>query len=586
MSTAEEELERMLGLESASARRLKDNTASAIDKIKGSPGLDSAIYTLRQTVATTVVGFRNDVRVDAAKQFSEEVGVATEPSGMNDSERGDKASAYYVKSWVNALASDYGGGGGSFGGGGSTDSWDVAVDAAHEASVGALDRIATYEVVDAWNDEHRRNADAHPELQFRRRWYTKKDVYVCKKCGPMHGVYADAGGQFSLNGAPIRWPPLHGDCRCIVITRLVTPDSEPKGGGYMDPNYEGLAHDSVQGQLITRANAMCVRGIDQQRRSVEFVASTDAVDSHGDVIEQASWQLGHYRENPVVLYGHDSRELPIGQATRVEVKNGQLETTIQFASAEANPRAEQVWQLVREGVLRAVSVGFLPTKGAYERRDGSEVFVWKSPVLKEISVVPVPANHEALARMKSAFATREKPMTTQPKNSPVQPGPKSGSAEEINTMSEGNKDLQDKVEKQAATIAKFEVEAKGLTERAEKAEAKLADVSAALKALETEKSALEAQTKALADERDAQKKRADALEATTIDQEVEALVGKKISAAEKPLFVDLRKANPDLFTKMIEQRQPMRLSESVVPPEKADAGNDADLLNELKSAGL
>ncbi len=289
--------------------------------------------------------------------------------------------------------------------------------------------------------------------------------------------------------------------------------------------------------LVTRGEAMCLRAMKPEERSASFVASTEAIDSHGDIIEQASWQLDHFKANPIVLYGHNSRELPIGKATDVAVKNGQLEATIKFASAEANPRAEEVWRLVQEGILKAVSVGFLPTNGNYEVRDGKDVFVWRQPILKEISVVPVPANHEALARIKAAFAADHDSETQ------ALPGNETSNAEK--EVHVDVKELEAKIAVQTASLN---------------------DASAKIKTLETDKAALEAQNKSLVEARDNAIAKADKLEAAVIEQEVDALVGKKISPAQKKTYLALRKSNPDLFTEMVAQLADMNLDKTVTPP--------------------
>lgn len=292
--------------------------------------------------------------------------------------------------------------------------------------------------------------------------------------------------------------------------------------------------------LVTRGEAMCIRAHKAEERTATFVASTEAIDSHGDIVDQASWQLDHFKANPIVLYGHNSRELPIGKATDIAVKNGQLETTIKFASAEANPRAEEVWRLIQEGILKAVSVGFLPTNGNYEVRDGKDVFVWRAPILKEISVVPVPANHEALARMRKALASAPNDSET-----PALPGTDPSNAEK--EVHVDVKELEAKIAVQTASLN---------------------DATAKIKALETDKAALEAQNKSLVEARDAAVAKADKLESTVVEQEVEALVGKKITPAEKPLFVTLRKQNAELFKSMIEQRADLPLDKTVTPIER------------------
>ena len=142
-----------------------------------------------------------------------------------------------------------------------------------------------------------------------------------------------------------------------------------------------------------------VRSIDKAARSATFIASTAAIDSYGEVVDQASWRLDRYRANPVVLFGHQSRELPVGTATSIGLEGGKLVATVQFT--EAHQRARDVWALVAERTLRAVSVGFMPATERSEKRDGRDVVVLADCELIELSIVPIPANPETLMRARA-----------------------------------------------------------------------------------------------------------------------------------------------------------------------------------------
>lgn len=306
--------------------------------------------------------------------------------------------------------------------------------------------------------------------------------------------------------------------------------------------------------LVTRVDALHVCALREAAREADFVASTDTIDAHGEIIDQATWQLEQYKSNPVVLYGHQSRDLPIGQAVKVDVVGGRLECTIRFATAEANPEADKVWRLVTERVLRAVSVGFRPTDGKYEVRDGEEVFVWYAPVLKEISVVAVGANPEALAKMKAAMVAAHTRDETQKRNE--------------TTMTEKElRDALDKSDKALGEERAAHLAAKASLESIQKSAGDLTkavdDSKAKIKALEAEKATREAEhTKAAAD-RDAAIKRADESEAKLIELEVDALIGKKITPVEKDDFVKLRRESPELFKSMVDKRADMKLTERV-----------------------
>ncbi len=292
-----------------------------------------------------------------------------------------------------------------------------------------------------------------------------------------------------------------------------------------------------------------VRNASDESRSFDFVASSAAVDSYDEIVEQ-DWDLSRYRSNPVVLWNHNisarglmpdgESALPIGKASNVRVEGGKLLATITLASAKANPMAERVYHLLKEGILKAVSVGFVPGEVRLEKRaNGDEVYVLAQNELHEISVVPVPANPEAVRRSANLEQLRARmPKTATP---PV--------PEEERDMTE----LEAKLAAKAAELA-----------TAEKA---LADASVSVKALETQNTALVA-------ERDAAREETKALRAQLVDLEVTSLVGTKITAVEKDTFVELALSNRELFEKFISQRSEMPLLRSAMPdaaPVRKDA---------------
>lgn len=287
-------------------------------------------------------------------------------------------------------------------------------------------------------------------------------------------------------------------------------------------------HENPESALVARSHGLHVRSLRAEAREADFVASTDAVDSYEEVVEQ-SWRLDRFKSNPVVLFGHRSRELPIGIATRCEVVNGQLECTLRFVTEDKNPLAEQVWKMVRDGELRAVSVGFVPNTVRVEKRDGRDTYVLADNELHEISVVPIPANPEALAKMKAkAIAAAVRDTTTDAALAAKEP-----------RMSEHEKALAAERDAHVNT------------------QKQLDDARVTLAAVEKQNAVLVA-------ERDAAVERAEKAEAGLIEAEVAALVGVKITPAEKDDFVALRKSNPELFVRFVAQRSALHLTEQVV----------------------
>lgn len=144
---------------------------------------------------------------------------------------------------------------------------------------------------------------------------------------------------------------------------------------------------------------------DSEERIVSFVFSDNTVDRYGDVIDARGWQLDNFRKSPVALFGHrtDAAESVIGKARNVRVEGGRLIGEIEFAEAAVNPTAETVYQMVKGGFLTACSVGFAPVEWSLSKEKGRQGGIdFKRQELLEISVVPVPANPNAIALAKAA----------------------------------------------------------------------------------------------------------------------------------------------------------------------------------------
>jgi HK97 family phage prohead protease len=149
----------------------------------------------------------------------------------------------------------------------------------------------------------------------------------------------------------------------------------------------------------------------QGGREIAFTLSTASVDRSGDVIDQAGWQLDGYRRNPVVLWAHDPRQLPIGRAVEVGVEDGRLRAVAEFVTADLNPQGERVFRMLREGWLGAVSVGFIPLAWDWaEGEDRAGGIDFKRQELTEFSVVPVPANPDTLVETRALAGEGEDPI--------------------------------------------------------------------------------------------------------------------------------------------------------------------------------
>lgn len=135
-------------------------------------------------------------------------------------------------------------------------------------------------------------------------------------------------------------------------------------------------------------------------RKRSFTISTGVRDRDRDTLAVAGWELGNYLKNPVVLWAHMYRELPIARASDVAVVGDELRASAEFAGADLYPFAETVLRMLDGGFLRAVSVGFNPLSHSWNDEQRGVDFLKQE--LMEYSVVPVPANPEALMDAKAA----------------------------------------------------------------------------------------------------------------------------------------------------------------------------------------
>lgn len=134
----------------------------------------------------------------------------------------------------------------------------------------------------------------------------------------------------------------------------------------------------------------------------EFVLSDGSLDRMGDVIEPNGWQLDRIKSDPPVLFNHDRNQI-VGRWTDVRVKDGKLLGRIVWAKSDKWPMGQYIRDLVREGVLRTVSVGFQPVAREPLTKDADKhhgPFRFTKQELLECSLVSVPANPNALALAK------------------------------------------------------------------------------------------------------------------------------------------------------------------------------------------
>ncbi|SVB50765.1 uncharacterized protein METZ01_LOCUS203619, partial [marine metagenome] len=109
--------------------------------------------------------------------------------------------------------------------------------------------------------------------------------------------------------------------------------------------------------------------------------------------------MDDYLKNPIVLAFHDYSR-PVGTTVSHSVTDKGLEIV-----AEISKAAGEVYNLIKDGVLKTFSVGFSIKDADYDREE--DTFFIKDLSLYEISVVSVPANQNSTFSLAKAFDSEE-----------------------------------------------------------------------------------------------------------------------------------------------------------------------------------
>ena len=137
-----------------------------------------------------------------------------------------------------------------------------------------------------------------------------------------------------------------------------------------------------------------VNAVDDDKRTFKGVASTITADRMADVMEPKGAQ---YKLPMPFLYQHDSRQV-IGHITKAKVNKTDIEVegyveNLPDAPPSLKERLDVAWAELKSGLVRGLSIGFVPVESAYNQQTGGfhyQVWDWF-----ELSMVTIPANAEA-----------------------------------------------------------------------------------------------------------------------------------------------------------------------------------------------
>lgn len=128
-------------------------------------------------------------------------------------------------------------------------------------------------------------------------------------------------------------------------------------------------------------------------RKATFIISTEDVDRDHDVIKQEGWVYDNFWKNPILQVHHDSHQFPVGRFDNIWTTDAKTYGSVVFAEKGTSEVADLAYDLIKQDILRSVSVGFRAIDTPEENEHGG--YTYTKQELLEVSLVNVPANQNA-----------------------------------------------------------------------------------------------------------------------------------------------------------------------------------------------
>jgi len=164
-----------------------------------------------------------------------------------------------------------------------------------------------------------------------------------------------------------------------------------------------FADGAVERTYFREVEIRAAGGNELGEREFEFIASDETPDSYGDIVRAEGWDLRRYKKNPIILFNHKS-DVPVGYSPKTAVDGTKLVCRVKLADEGTSEFIDTLYKLMKQRIVRAMSVGFRATKDVTIMRDKDNNFIgleFNGQELLENSIVSVPANPNSLALAKS-----------------------------------------------------------------------------------------------------------------------------------------------------------------------------------------
>lgn len=158
-------------------------------------------------------------------------------------------------------------------------------------------------------------------------------------------------------------------------------------------------------------SAITIKSVSEDAREITGMASTPALDRVKDIVEPTG--LTFSNEAPLLL-NHDHSQ-PVGTVQFGTPTNKGLPFKATIAKvAEAGvvkDRTDEAWHSVKSGLIKGVSIGFIPSEYESLGKDKGTRFL--KAAVHELSLVAIPCNPEAVITAFKSMAAAEVEVVTQ-----------------------------------------------------------------------------------------------------------------------------------------------------------------------------
>lgn len=140
--------------------------------------------------------------------------------------------------------------------------------------------------------------------------------------------------------------------------------------------------------------------VDVTNRTFEAIITTPKEDRYGEIIDPLG---AMFEDDPNLLFNHDP-SIILGIKTVYPPQVSAEDIRMKFFVSNAKTVQDLYWIQIQEGVLRKLSIGFIPK---VIERNAEGILVHRKYVIVEVSMVAIPANTDARILCYKSISTPE-----------------------------------------------------------------------------------------------------------------------------------------------------------------------------------